>query len=164
MRFVTAEERYPPERTGELEPADYILLTAYRRWIAGWARSDPALWERVWNDLARHLGPARGKVAVSTLAAVVNVLRRDARRPIRYHQPCCACIGEDETCFLRLVAAARNGHWLAAREAGRSMVSDESVGDLMASAAQLARTVPVTGRFAAPSAGNVTTVRSSRVH
>ena len=164
MEFVTPDKRRPPRWTGELDPADHVLLTAYRRWIAGWARSDPGLWERAWNDFARHLGPERGRAAVSTLAAFVNVLRRDARRPIRYHQPCCPCVGEDETCVLRLVAAARDGHWLAAREACRSMVSDESIGELMAGAAELARTATDAGRAGAWVVTNVPTVSSSRLN
>lgn len=132
---------------GELEPADHILLTAFRGWIAGRARSDPALWECAWNDFARHLGPERGRAAISALAAVVDVLRREARRPIQYHQPCCACIGEDETCLLRLIAAACKGDQLTARRTCRTMVSEDGVGELMANVTELARAFPGAGQI-----------------
>jgi hypothetical protein len=141
MRVDADETGLWPATIEALSEGEHLLVAAFRRWIVGWMENDPAHWRVVSHDFAGAFGTASAPTALAALGRFVNVLRLNARRTIRYHQPCCPCLGADEACLVVIVAACQNGAALLARAACGWLVVDDAVGDLMGDAARLGQTL-----------------------
>jgi len=123
----------------ELEPAERFLVSAFRRWVLGLRDNRGALMSLVWDDFEGRFGARDGKDAMAAFAGVIRGLQCHARRRIAHHQPCCPCLGGDETGIVCFVAACQNGQPLLARGLAEGMVRDEGVGELLGAAARMAR-------------------------
>lgn len=75
-----------------------------RLWCDG-----PEAQERVWNDFATGLGAGHGRTALHSLEQLCLLCARHGRRPLMRHHLTCRCLGADEACFARFVAAAAEG-------------------------------------------------------
>ena len=105
----------------EGDDAETLAVWAFRRWILGLRFQAPEQWETVWRGLQRRCGEAAGREATVALAEMVEELRRNARRTITHHQPCCSSIGDDETILLVLLAACQRGDVLLAQTAAQAL-------------------------------------------
>jgi hypothetical protein len=105
----------------ERDDAETLTLWAFRRWVMGLRNGAPEQWETVWRGLQRRCGEAAGREATVALAEMVEELRRNARRTITHHQPCCSSIGDDETILLVLLAACQRGDVLLAETAAQAL-------------------------------------------
>lgn len=143
-----------PDRMDALDEAGHLFVRCLRRWLAGHADGDAGHWLRVWNELAVTLGTDDGRVALGGLETLVRVIRNDARRPVRYHRPCCTMLAPDEVGIVALVATCQQGHWPAARRHAEWLVGSESVGDLLHAASRLAGALSRQGRAFSPRHGS----------
>lgn len=145
MEFRGEEEEGPlPTRVDRLEPAERLLVMALRRWIVGWTSEDLRHWERVWDEFSRALGAQAGRGALTALSSLLSVLRGGARRPIRYHQPCCPMLHADEVALLGVVAAALHGESPAVIRASW-LVRADACAPLAAHAAELGSRLAAAG-------------------
>ena len=128
-----------PATTAELDPSEIIVVRAFRRWVLGLQHNDGGHWTMVWNDFARQFGATDGKEALSGFAGLVKGLQCHARRTIRHHRPCCACLGTDEISLLCLVAACQNGRPGLARSLAEWLVRPEGAGELLQAGTRLAQ-------------------------
>ena len=135
----------PSRRTGwptamvELEPAEHLLVWAFRRWVCASRDNTSHHICLVWNELARQLGAADAAVAWAWLQATDRTLREFARRSIHCHQPACPCLGGDEVWLVFLLAACQRGDLARAGRLAQWMVAADGVGDLLEAAGRLAR-------------------------
>ncbi len=123
----------------ELDPSERMIVRAFRRWVLGLQQNDGGHWTLVWNDFARQFGASDGKQALSAFASLVKGLQCYARRAIRHHRPCCACLGADEVSLLCLVAACQHGRPGLARGLAEWLVRPEGAGELLQAGTRLAQ-------------------------
>jgi hypothetical protein len=119
-----------PIRTGELGEAERLVLSALRHWLSGLAenRGDPL--SLAWNDLARALGAAPARQAMSGLIGMIREMRH-LRRPLRHHPACCVSVTGDEIAVLCFLAACQNGEAERARRQAEWLVRDEGAAGLL---------------------------------
>lgn len=111
-----------PTLVKELAESERLVLWAFRRWVAG-----PEHLPMLAREFDRQFRRSDARPALIALDTALSVLSRQARRTIIYHQPCCACLGIDEVCFLSIVAAAQAGASTAARAMAQWLVLSEGV-------------------------------------
>ncbi len=117
-----------PTSVQELTEAERLVLWAFRRWVGG-----PEHLPMLAREFDRQFRRDDARPALIALDAALTVLSRRARRTITYHQPCCACLGADEVCFLSIVAAAQAGAANAARAMANWLVRDDGVASFIQS-------------------------------
>ncbi len=130
-----------PAMLDELLPPEQLIVRSFRRWLAGWARQEPREWSLVWNEFSREFGAKDGRAALSSLVRVINGLHLNACRTLEYHQPCCPCVGADEACLVKIVAACQHEDWRLAYAAGASLVGTTASPELVACATSLAQSM-----------------------
>lgn len=128
-----------PTSMADLEPAEKLVVWAFRRWGLGLRQHTAEHWSCVWNEFAKRFGVCDGKEALSGFTYMIKELQCSPRRTIRYHQPCCPCVGADEVCFVSFVAACQNQQSLLARVIAERMVQPDGVGGLLEAGNRLAR-------------------------
>ena len=136
-----------PLRTDDLTTPELLIVRSYRAWIKGMNETDSRPWNDVWNDFLGEFGTRDGKELLAWFARMINILRTHAERTVRYHQPGCPSLGQDERYFLNLVAACQNGEAMVARAQAEALVADSGVGDMLAAASQLAMALTKTQRW-----------------
>ncbi|MCW5750368.1 MAG: hypothetical protein KIT81_04410 [Alphaproteobacteria bacterium] len=94
-----------PTSITELQPAERLLVWTFRAWLG-----DPALRQHIWREYRRHFDRPAALDAIDAFSGTIEALRRNARRPILYHQPCCPCLGADEVTLLIAAAALQAGN------------------------------------------------------
>jgi len=117
---------------------EWLLIRSYRAWIKGLQGDDSRYWNDVWNGFLAEFGTRDGKQALAWFVRMINVLQTHAGRALRYHHPGCPCKGDDERLFVAVVAACQHGDAGEARECASQLVTPDGVGELIASAGQLA--------------------------
>jgi hypothetical protein len=130
-----------PDRLETLDGTEQLIVWCLRRWIVGHCLSQPANCEMVWNELAAGFGAACARQGLCALTRLVCAFGSHARRPIRYHQPCCGNLTADEFHVATLVAALGSGELLRAKGLAEWLVVSDGVADVLAAAGQLAAAV-----------------------
>jgi hypothetical protein len=136
-----------PRRTDDLDQPSRLVVRAYRSWVKGLQDNDYRLWNDVWNTFICAYGTREGKQALTWFVRMINVIREYAGRTVRYHQPGCPCLGDDERAFLGVVGACRDGKAMVARRHAETLVDEAGVGDLIGAACQLALILGPVERF-----------------
>lgn len=111
-----------PTTVQELSEGERLVLWAFRRWVCG-----PEHLPMLAREFDRQFRRSDAQPALQCFDAALTALARNARRTIVYHQPCCACLGVDEVCFLSIVAAAQTGAGSAARAMTAWLVRSDGV-------------------------------------
>jgi len=140
IRIPTAFQIKSNSRPDAPESSDieWLLIRSYRAWIKGLQGDDSRYWNDVWNGFLAEFGTRDGKQALAWFVRMINILQTHAERALRYHHPGCPCKGDDERLFVAVVAACQHGDAREARECASRLVAPDGVGDLIASASQLA--------------------------
>ena len=126
------------QEDAEHDDAETLAVWAFRRWVLGLRNQAPEQWDTVWRGLQRRCGEAAGREATAALAEMVEELRRNARRTITHHQPCCSSIGDDEATLLVLLAACQRGDVLLAQTAAQTLSGTLHADALMLAAMRFA--------------------------
>lgn len=130
-----------PTSLPELEPAERLVVWAFRRWALALTDNTGHHMCFVSNEFVRQLGRRDGQAALAAFLAIVRALQEHARRNIRYHQPSCACLGADELWLVCLVGSCQRGEPRRARCLAEWMVRPDGVGDLLDAACRLGRSM-----------------------
>lgn len=123
----------------ELDPAEFLLVWALRRWALGLRENAGGHLTMVIQEFARQLDSAESDKALAGFAALMRGLQEHARRRICHHQPCCPCLGADEVWLVCLVGACQRGELCRARALAEWMVRGDGVGDLLDAGVRLGR-------------------------
>lgn len=126
-----------PTSMADLGDAERFVVWSFRRWLLGLRHNDGGHWNLVRYEFDSQLGAQDGKAALANFARLVRSLQVHARRPVRHHQPCCPCLGADETWVVGLIAACQRGHADLAVCLAARMVGAEGADDLLAAATGL---------------------------
>ncbi len=125
-----------PSQMAELADSERLILSVFRHWLVGLSDKSGSRLSLAWNELARELGAARGRTAMSALIGLVRALGH-VRRPLRHHRPCCACVSVDENALLSFLATCQRKDWPLARSQAEWLVVPDGVGDLLESGIKL---------------------------
>lgn len=129
-----------PTHVQELNEGERLVVWAFRRWVCG-----PQHLPLLAREFDRQFRRAEARPALQALDSALSGLTRHARRTIVYHQPCCACLGADEVCFLSIVAALQSGAHQAAGAMAQWLVRREGVQDFVAALDELAECLSGSG-------------------
>ncbi len=143
---MTVNERHPvfanwPSSFAWLDRAEHLILWSFHRWVLGLNENTAQHWSLVWNEFGREFGARQGRTALTGFASLVRALQCHARRNIRYHRPCCPCLGADELWLLSFVAACQRRDHTRARAVAEWKVRDQGIGDLLDAGARFARSM-----------------------
>ena len=98
-------------------PAEKLVITGFRCWMAGYELGDIECWEIAWTEYAKILGPQNARSALSELQYWVRTLRQVTTREITCFPYCCKNICKDECMALSLISAHQRQDRSAARAA-----------------------------------------------
>lgn len=93
----------------DLTESEGLLVWTFRHWCAGAVTGDHRHWFLVRKAFSERLGAERGRLALVCFERLFRSLAAHGLRPLRYHRPCCPCLGEDEVWLVSLVAACQRG-------------------------------------------------------
>ena len=136
--FIHLENAQIPSRMEQLTYPAQFIIRSYRSWLSGVQHNDGRAWNDVWAQFTETYGTRNGKLALTWFVRMIGVLQAHAPRTIRYHQPGCPCVGDDERLFLSVITACQTGDAAGAGRAAQSLVVSGGVSDLVAAAGQLA--------------------------
>jgi hypothetical protein len=88
----------------DLGPVEAAAVLCLRLWGEGAAGQ-----AAIRAELAASLGAGPAARLGAALDGVMDLCRRHGRRALARHHPDCPCVGGDEACFARCVAAAAEG-------------------------------------------------------
>lgn len=137
MNLQSDSGRGLPPRLDALNETEQLVLRGLRRWVAGFADSNPDHWRIVWTEFAGRMGPRTGREALGGLEALVRAIWSHARQPIRCHRPCCGFVEADEHRILAFVATCQAGDWPAARRLAESLIAADGTGDMLQAGSRL---------------------------
>ena len=98
-------------------PAERLVVTGFRCWMAGYEYGNIECWEVAWNEYARELGAAGARRAFGDLQYWIRTIRDAAHRNIECFPYCCNCVCRDECIALSIISALQNGNRGLARMA-----------------------------------------------
>lgn len=96
-------------------PAERLVLTGVRCWMAGYEHGDIQCWETAWRHYSSVLGTRPGRLLLSELQYWVRVLRDVSIRPISFYPHCCRHVCADECVGLSILSAYQHQDQSAAR-------------------------------------------------
>ena len=128
----------PPMETKHLNPAEWLVLYTFRRWLSGLLTGDPRQWELAWRELSNAMGQKAARQSLGALEGLLRILMGFAARRIRHHQACCGVVAPDESLLLRLVASAQHENLAEAETLAAMLVSQFGVAEAVAAAKALA--------------------------
>ena len=105
-----------PERLLE-RPAERLVVTGFRCWMAGYEHGSIECWEVAWNEYARELGAVGARRAFGDLQYWIRTIRDAAQRNIECFPYCCNCVCRDECMALSIISALQEGKRDLARTA-----------------------------------------------
>lgn len=91
-------------------PAENLLFTAYRCWMAGYATGDVTCWDLAWLALERALPIELAKPLFGEFHHFVRTVREHARRDVGWRPAACRCLCRDECVVLALIEASQRQH------------------------------------------------------
>jgi hypothetical protein len=130
-----------PTSLPELDPAERLVVWAFRCWAVAMRDRTGHRVCLVSNEFARQLGRRDGEAAFAACFGLLRALREHARRNIRHHQPGCACLGADELWLVCLVGSCQRGDGARARFLAEWMVQPDGVCDLLEAGSRLGRSM-----------------------
>ncbi len=102
-------------------PAERLVLTGVRCWMAGYEHGDIQCWETAWKHYASVLGARHGRMLLSELQYWTRVLRDVSVRPISFYPHCCRHVCADECIGLSLLSAFQHQDLGTARAAAHRL-------------------------------------------
>lgn len=109
----------PPAPDLLSRPAERLVITGFRNFMAACEFGDLACWEAVWDSCLDALGAPGARRMVGELQYWGRALRHHAGRPIAYYPQGCRFLCHDECMALSMLAAAQAGDEATARRAAR---------------------------------------------
>jgi hypothetical protein len=140
VSMSTLDQTDRPTMLRELSVAEYLLVTAFRRWLAS-PPGEAGPWRVVQREFVGQFGAAQAGPALASFGRVVEAVRCHRKGGGRPHQPWCPWLASEEACLLLIVGACQQGDGTLARAASGWLVGEEAVIEVMSGAVLLARTL-----------------------
>ena len=138
MQTDDASGRNWPTLTAELHSTEHLIVWSYRSWAMAIQSGGDQRWRLLRYEFRRQFGSACGEAALDRFSALMRQIGANARAPLRYHAPCCPCLGAQEVCVISLVAACHARQWSLARRIAACLVLADGVGAAIAAASAFA--------------------------
>lgn len=122
-------------------PAERLVVTGFRCWMAGYEYGSIECWEVAWNAFAADLGTSGARQAFGDLQYFVRSIRQASCRTIECFPYCCNCVCRDECMALSIISALQQGDRDLARTAAHYLTGatqSASIDSVVDAAAQFA--------------------------
>lgn len=88
-------------------PAETLLFTQYRCWMAGYSTRDITCWEIAWTALESTMGVGAARRLFGEFHGFVRAILETTRRDIGWRPAACRCLCPDEAVVLALLRASQ---------------------------------------------------------
>jgi hypothetical protein len=131
-------------------PAENLLFTVYRCWMAGYATGDIACWDIAWEALAREMPADNAKPLFGEFHHFTRTLRETAPAGINWRPAACRALCRDECLILAMVDAAQRNDGAQLLKAASHLLGSEDLDPALDAAVALGRALARAGLFIAP--------------
>jgi hypothetical protein len=137
-----------------------LVIAGFRNILAGYALSDVACWEALWQTLIRELGTSSARRLMGEKLFWVRCLGNTTLRPLNYLPPCCNRLCHDECMALALIAAAQDSDHYTGKLAARYLLDrepDEAIEEVWQASLNVAHAMSDLGQLMYPVTADVVT-------
>lgn len=131
-------------------PAENLLFSVYRCWMAGYATGDAACWDIAWEGLAREMPEENAKPLFGEFHHFVRTLRATADSEIGWRPAACRALCRDECLVLAMVDAAQRDDKVQLLQAASHLLRSEGLHRALDATTALAKALARVGLFIAP--------------
>ena len=122
----------------ELDPMENLIVWSYRSWAMAVQHGGQQRWRLLRYEYRRQFGVASGQPALDRFSVLMCQIASHARAPLKYHAPCCPCLGQQEVALMSVVAACQARQWSLARRVADCLVTVDGVGAVIAAGSGVA--------------------------
>ena len=131
-------------------PAENLLFTVYRCWMAGYDTGDVACWDFAWEALAREMPAENAKPLFGEFHHFARALRQTAPDGINWRPAACRALCRDECFILAMVDAAQRDDKVQLLKAAAHLLGPDDMRIALDATVALARALARAGLFIAP--------------
>jgi hypothetical protein len=131
-------------------PAENLLFTVYRCWMAGYATGDIACWDIAWEALTREMPHENAKPLFGEFHHFARTLRATAPDEINWRPAACRALCRDECFILAMVDAAQRDDRVQLLKASSHLLGVEELRPALDATVALARALARAGLFISP--------------
>ena len=131
-------------------PAENLLFSVFRCWMAGYATGDAACWDIAWEGLAREMPEENAKPLFGEFHHFVRTLRATADNEIGWRPAACRALCRDECFILAMVDAAQRDDKVQLLKAAAHLLGHDGMHSALDATIALARSLARAGLFIAP--------------
>ncbi|WP_448955690.1 hypothetical protein [Labrys neptuniae] len=131
-------------------PAENLLFSVFRCWMAGYATGDAACWDIAWEGLVREMPPANAKPLFGEFHHFVRTLKASAEGEIGWRPAACRALCRDECLVLAMVDAAQRDDRVQLLNAASHLLKSEGLHQALEATTALAKALARVGLFIAP--------------
>lgn len=131
-------------------PAENLLFTEYRCWMAGFETRDVSCWEIAWGALAATLPLRAARLLFGDFHCFARSIREHATREVGWRPAACRCLCRDECIVLALVEASQRDRARGERIFASSLLGHARAEPLIEASRSLARSLAEHGLVLRP--------------
>jgi len=131
-------------------PAENLLFTVFRCWMAGYATGDITCWDIAWEALAREMPTENAKPLYGEFHHFVRSLRENAENGIVWRPAACRALCRDECLVLAMVDAAQRDDRVQLLTAASHLLRGDTLGPALTATIELAKALGRVGLFISP--------------
>lgn len=131
-------------------PAENLLFSVYRCWMAGYATGDAACWDIAWEALAREMPEENAKPLFGEFHHFTRTLRATAAGDIGWRPAACRALCRDECLILAMVDAAQRDDRVQLLTAASHLLRSDGLHKALEATTTLAKALVRVGLFIAP--------------
>ena len=121
---MTLQMKFEHYRADLLErPAERLVVTGIRCWMAGYEYGDIDCWEAAWREYSNALGTSDARSLIGELQNLVRTLRDVSNRTISCYPHCCRHVCRDECMAISLISAHQYQNSKAVRVAAHYLTN-----------------------------------------
>jgi hypothetical protein len=131
-------------------PAENLLFSVYRCWMAGFATGDAACWDLAWEALAKEMPEDNAKPLFGEFHHFARTLRAHAAAEIGWRPAACRALCRDECLILAMVDAAQREDRVQLLTAASHLLRSDGLHQALDATTALAKALARIGLFIAP--------------
>ena len=135
-------------------PAENLLFSVFRCWMAGYATGDVSCWEIAWDTLAREMPTENAKPLYGEFHHFVRSLRENAEQDIAWRPAACRALCRDECLVLAMVDAAQRDDRVQLLTAAAHLLRSDALGPALMATIAFAKALRRVGLFISPVSAN----------
>ena len=131
-------------------PAENLVFSLFRCWMAGYATGDVACWDIAWDTLRREMPLDNAKALFGEFHHFMRSLRDGARREIGWRPASCRALCHDECLVLAMLDAVQRNDRVQLLEALASLLDADELNGALAATNAFGRALARNGLFITP--------------